>query len=183
MRPPRITTVTALLLGVGACANADDKPTTRPAAAATQSCHVFEQTTGTWQTTAIEVANDDVLLPMRFLKKPLGLKRLALPDHKVGVCFGDLCVPMPVGTTAGCVRTLNGEEYIPMRQLVDAIGGRMIWDTENRDLLLDLSRQPLRRESPSYDVSALTLLDLDDHPVPLSTFHGKKVLLFAWASW
>jgi hypothetical protein len=174
----------ALLLGVGGCANAEEKPPVQPDATARQpTCHVYEQTTETWQTTACEVVDEDVLLPMRFLEKPLGLKRLALPDEKVGVCFGDLCVPIPTGSTAGCARTIHAEEYIPMRPLVDGIGGRMIWDAGRREMLLDLSRRPRPTAMTSNDVSALTLLDLAGKPVPLTRFRGKKVLLFAWASW
>ena len=155
----------------------------RPGVGATRTVTVYERASQTIDRTAAIVDDDEVYLPVAFLVDPLGLKRKDLPAKKVGICRDDLCVPFSVGAGPNALRLVGDREFVPLAFLAKALGGTMVWDADRDDLLLDLTgrRQDVPAESDPH--LEFTLSDLDGKPVSLSAFRGRKVLLFAWASW
>jgi hypothetical protein len=155
----------------------------RPAVGATRTVAVYERASQTMDRTAAIVDNDEVFLPAAFLVDPLGLKRKDLPAGRVGICRDDLCVSFSVGAGPNSLRRVGDREFVPVAFLAKALGGTMVWDAEGDDLLLDLTgRRPDLPVEPGPHLE-FTLPDLDGKPVSLSAFRGRKVLLFAWASW
>ena len=149
----------------------------------TRTTTVFERSTQTLASSPAIAIDDDVLLPLQFLVDRVGLERKALPGGKVGVCRHDLCVPFPVGDLPHGIRRMGGGEYVPVRYLAKSLRGTSVWRPEADDLLLDLANRPAVADGSFPDIRNLTLPDLDGKPTSLSRFQGRKVLLFAWASW
>jgi hypothetical protein len=88
-----------------------------------------------------------------------------------GLCKGEQCVPLPGGTTGRLdVRVLAARLGMPL--LHDEESGRWVLGPEGGGHALTTAVAP-----------DLVLPDLDGNPFRLSTLHGRKVLLVAWASW
>ena len=89
-----------------------------------------------------------------------------------GACRGDRCVPL--GHDAGAqtfdVRLLA--EKLSMPLVHDEGHGIWALGPEGGGRFLDTAEMP-----------EVTLPDLDGNPFSLSSLHGQKVLLVAWASW
>ena len=85
-----------------------------------------------------------------------------------GACSGDICVPLPAHVDATVLA-----ERLGMPLLHDADHG--IWALGPASVS--------GRALTSADAPELTLPDVDGNPFTLSTLHGQKVLLVAWASW
>jgi hypothetical protein len=155
----------------------------QPSDESTKVVTVYERTTGTVDTVRGLPTESGVYLPMDFLTGKLHFQRKDLPGDRVGVCHGDRCIPLPKGAGANAVRSVGESEFVPLGFVSKALGATMLWDAKEGDLMLDLSR---RRPEQSQGVNLprdFSLPSLDGEPVPLSSFAGKKVLLFAWASW
>lgn len=157
--------------------------TDRAAAETPTTITVYERTSQTLKRTAALVTGDEVHLPMELLVGYMGLQRKGLTGGKVGVCRGDVCVPLSVGKGPGMVRRIGDKEFVPVEPVVTALRGIKSWDVQESDLLLDLARRP---DSPKTMIGVeldLVLPDLTGRPVSISALRGKKILLFAWASW
>lgn len=154
-----------------------------PAVSTAPTITVYERASQTLDQAAAMVADGVVFLPMDFLVDPLGLRRKDLLRGRVGICRKDLCVPFSVGAAPDSVRRVGEREFVPIGFLVKALGGTIVWDAEEKSLLLDLATRPAPRSATSEPHLNVTLMDLAGNPVPLCSFQGKKVLLFAWASW
>jgi hypothetical protein len=88
-----------------------------------------------------------------------------------GLCKGDQCVPVPGGTGSTLdARVLS--ERLGMPLLHDEVTGSWVLGPEGGGRALTTAVAP-----------ELVLPDLDGNPFRLSSLHGKKVLLVAWASW
>jgi hypothetical protein len=85
-----------------------------------------------------------------------------------GACNGDVCVPLPDAVDANVLA-----ERLGMPLLHDADRG--IWALGPASVS--------GRALTSADAPELTLPDVDGNPFTLSSLHGQKVLLVAWASW
>jgi hypothetical protein len=89
-----------------------------------------------------------------------------------GACKGDLCVPLPDGDLA--LGTIAQRLGMPV--LHDDSTGVDLWSVGPATVTgkaLDTAAVPADFELP----------DLDGNPFRLSSLHGRKVLLVAWASW
>lgn len=88
-----------------------------------------------------------------------------------GACLGDLCVPLPGGTSGDTVdvATVAGRLGMPVvsDRGVHAVGPATVGG----------------RALASATAPDLTLPDLDGRPFSLSSLRGQKVLLVAWAPW
>lgn len=92
-----------------------------------------------------------------------------------GACAGDICVPLPPD-----VRTDGGRLVAPV--LAERLGMPLVHDEEHGLWALGPA-SVTGRALTSAQAPDLTLPDLDGNPFSLSTLHGRKVLLVAWASW
>jgi hypothetical protein len=140
-----------------------------------QSILVFEQSTRTVQRLAALLDGGTVYLPISFLVSSLKLEAKDLAPDIVGMCREDLCIPLRVNTSVG-------SSGVSAPDLFKGLGGSYLWDAEAKQLFLNMIPRPTRR-SALLDPVDLSLPNLQGEKVRLSDFRGKKVALFAWASW
>ena len=135
---------------------------------------VFEGSTKTMEPSTAQVESEAVYLPVTFFESTLGLERKDLAPELVGLCQDDLCIPLPL-------RSYEGDEYVSSRKLIDALSGAYLWDNEAAQLLLDL--RPQYDQDPTQGLIDFALPDLEGKTLQLSDHRGRKVVVFAWASW
>ncbi len=135
---------------------------------------VLEGSTRTMERSLAQVESETVYLPVSFFESALHLERKDLAPQLVGLCQDDLCIPLPV-------RSYEGTEYVSSRGLVDALTGAYLWDGKTDRLLMDLRPQP--KQAGTQKEIDFALPDLDGKTIQLADFRGKKVIVFAWASW
>jgi hypothetical protein len=88
-----------------------------------------------------------------------------------GLCKADRCVPLP-GDTG---------DRLDVRVLAQRLGMALVHDEEHE--LWALGPESGGRALLSAELPEVTLPGRDGNPFSLSSLHGKKVLLVAWASW
>lgn len=91
-----------------------------------------------------------------------------------GACKGDRCVPLPPSATTDGGR-------LDVTVLAERLGMPLVEDAEHG--LWALGPESGGRALPTAVAPELTLPDIDGNPFSLSSLHGQKVLLVAWASW
>ena len=92
-----------------------------------------------------------------------------------GACLGDVCVPLPAE-----VRGRDGR--IDVAVAADRLRMPLVHD--EAAALWSLGPASVTGHAlATADAPELTLPDLDGNPFQLSSLHGRKVLLVAWASW
>jgi hypothetical protein len=92
-----------------------------------------------------------------------------------GACRGEVCVPLPAEVT-------RADGRIAVDVLAPRLGMPLLHDDAHGVWALgpaSVSGHALA----TAEAPELTLPDLDGNPFSLSTLHGQKVLLVAWASW
>jgi hypothetical protein len=90
-----------------------------------------------------------------------------------GLCKGDMCVPAPDAT--------RGDGALDVTVLADRLRMPLVHDEEHG--LWALGPESGGQALTSATAPELTLPDADGNPFRLSSLHGRKVLLVAWASW
>lgn len=88
-----------------------------------------------------------------------------------GACKGERCVLLPSG----------GDGELDARVLAERLGMPLVHD--EAEGLWCLGPEAGGRALASAEVPDLELPDLDGRPFRLGSLRGKKVLLYAWASW
>lgn len=92
-----------------------------------------------------------------------------------GACRGDVCVPLPAEA-----RTDDGR--LDVAVVAERLRMPLVHDEEHG--LWGLGPASVTgRALATAEAPDLELPDLDGNPFRLSSLHGKKVLLVAWASW
>jgi hypothetical protein len=92
-----------------------------------------------------------------------------------GACRGDVCVPLPDSARrdGGTLDVTVVAERLRMPLLHD----------ESRGLWALGPASVTGRTLETAEAPELALPDVDGNPFDLSSLHGRKVLLVAWASW
>jgi hypothetical protein len=90
-----------------------------------------------------------------------------------GMCKGDLCVPAP--------EALTSDGRIDVESVAAKLGMALVEDPEHS--IWALGPESGGRALTTAVAPELELPDVDGNPFKLSTLHGRKVLLVAWASW
>ncbi len=90
-----------------------------------------------------------------------------------GLCKGDLCVPAP-----GAV---NDDGSLSIAAIAERLGMPVVSDPDSG--LTVLGPESGGQALSTVEVPDITLPDVDGNPFSLSSLHGRKVLLVAWASW
>jgi len=90
-----------------------------------------------------------------------------------GLCKGDICVP--VG------EALTDDGHLSVRALANKL--RMPLVTDELHGIHALGPEAGGRALATAQVPDIELPDVDGNPFALSSLHGRKVLLVAWASW
>ena len=88
-----------------------------------------------------------------------------------GACKGERCVPLPP----------SGGDGVDARVLAERLGMPLVRDEASG--LWCLGPEAGGRALASVQAPDLELPDLDGRPFRLGSLRGKKVLLYAWASW
>ena len=91
-----------------------------------------------------------------------------------GACRGEVCVPLPDD-----VRVDGG---LDVRVLAERLGMPVLRDEDHGVTAIGPSTV-VGHALESAVAPELELPDADGNPFRLSSLHGKKVLLVAWASW
>ncbi len=90
-----------------------------------------------------------------------------------GLCKGDMCVPAPEAVTA--------DGQLDVETIAERLGMALVSDSESG--VKALGPESGGRALTTAVVPELELTDMDGNPFKLSSLHGRKVLLVAWASW
>ncbi len=143
---------------------------------------MFESSTGTLQETKATVHDRTLYLPTGFLQEHFGLVRKELPKDRVGICLQQLCIPFSKNNGATSIRYQDDQELVPIKHLVTSLNGTFVWAPGSGELLLNL-RDSNQTNDLSTTPTDFTLPNMDGEPVSLMDFRGKKVAVFAWASW
>lgn len=88
-----------------------------------------------------------------------------------GACKDERCVLLPPGE----------DERLDARILAERLGMPLVRDDETG--LLCLGPESGGRALTSVEAPAFELPDLEGRPFDLRSMRGRKVLLYAWASW
>lgn len=91
-----------------------------------------------------------------------------------GLCRGDVCVPLPAGALAGGL--------VDVRVLSERAGMPLVHDDAHGLWALGPATAT-GRALATAEAPDLELPGFDGNPFRLSSLHGRKVLLVAWASW
>jgi hypothetical protein len=93
-----------------------------------------------------------------------------------GACKGDVCVPLPSDAR-------RDDGRLAVAVLADRLGMPLVADDDHGVWALGPATNGTGRVLTSAVAPDLELPDADGNPFKLSSLHGKKVLLVAWASW
>ncbi len=144
---------------------------------------VFERSSRTLTNTRLILVDDNPYLPVKMLVEQFDLESKTLPNDQVGICRDDRCVPFSTGSGKDDLRTEGGKTYVPVERLVKGLGGTHVWDATSQTLLMDLTPRHSHNSTNVGKKLDAMLTDLEGTPVKLSSFRGKRMVLFAWASW
>jgi hypothetical protein len=115
------------------------------------------------------------------------LHDLAVDEHELatrtgwevkpqGACKAEACVPLPAGA-----RRADGR--LDASVLSNRLGMPLVADEEHGVWALGPETAVTGRALSTAVAPELELPDADGNPFKLSSLHGQKVLLIAWASW
>jgi hypothetical protein len=91
-----------------------------------------------------------------------------------GLCQGEVCVPAP-----GAIRD---DGRLDVAVIAERLAMPLVHDDEHGMWALGPA-SPRGHTLPSAEAPDPILEDRDGNPFRLSSLHGRKVLLVAWASW
>jgi hypothetical protein len=94
----------------------------------------------------------------------------------LGACLGDICVPLPE-------RARRDDGRIRAEALTERLGMPLVADPDHKVWALGPATKGTGRVLTTAVAPDLVLPDADGKPFDLSSLHGKKVVLVAWASW
>ena len=103
-------------------------------------------------------------------------KRTGWAIQPRGACKAEACVPLPADA-----RVDGGR--LDVSVLADRLGMPLVADTTHGVWALGPETAVTGRALTSAVAPDLELPDADGNPFKLSSLHGRKVLLVAWASW
>jgi len=93
-----------------------------------------------------------------------------------GACKGEVCIPLPDEAR------LDGER-LDVRVVAARLGMPLVEDHAHARWALGPESSVTGRALTTATAPELVLPDIDGNPFTLSSLHGQKVLLVAWASW
>jgi len=91
-----------------------------------------------------------------------------------GFCRGDVCVPARINDPDG---------WVDLGAFGDAVGVPVVIDADAGAASITEPAAQRAADLTGLKAADLSLPDLDGATVRLSQFHGRKLLLLAWASW
>lgn len=91
-----------------------------------------------------------------------------------GLCKGAMCVPLPSEATDG--------DSLDLSVVAERLGMPVVHD-EGRGVWALGPATVSGRALDTAEVPSLTLPDVEGRPFELASLRGKRVVVFAWASW
>ena len=91
-----------------------------------------------------------------------------------GLCKGGMCVPLPAGAAEG--------DSLDLSVVAERLGMPVVHDEAHGVWALGPATVS-GRALDTAEVPDLTLPDLEGRPFTLSSLRGKRLVVFAWASW
>ena len=126
--------------------------------------------------TDVVATNQDgrVVISVDDLERATGLRRK--PE---GLCIDDACFPVrtPIDFDAG------GEPGVDLAGVAEVLHRPLVLDSDAGVAALGASAEQRSIELTSGTAPSFTLPDLDGRLHTLSDFRGRKVVLYAYASW
>lgn len=122
------------------------------------------------------IYNGELWVPIDLLKSKLGLE--LKPE---GVCFEEICVPLPIHDRDFYISETN--HSFNLTAFSRLLGLPVIYDEKHHVWLFGESGSVRRNRLQSLKAPDFTLPDLEGNLHSLSSFIGKKILLVSWASW
>ena len=101
-----------------------------------------------------------------------------------GLCKGPMCVPLPAEarvTAGGGAGDLHGE-VLDLTVVAERLGMPVVRDDGHEVWALGPATVS-GRALDTAEVPELTLPDVEGRPFTLSSLRGKRLVVFAWASW
>ena len=93
-----------------------------------------------------------------------------------GLCKGAMCVPLPSGAVD------DADSSLDLAVVAERLGMPVVHDEAHGVWALGPATVS-GRALDTAEVPELTLPDLGGRPFSLSSLRGKRVVVFAWASW
>ena len=124
------------------------------------------------QITDASADGDHLWVPVAALERASGW--LLKPE---GACKGEACVPLPRDGS-----WLRGDRF-DLAALARHVGEPVVHDDEGRVWLVAEPAEAKRSRLQSGEAPDFALPDLSGRIHRLSDYRGKKILLYAWASW
>ena len=119
---------------------------------------------------------EDLWVPIQELHKATGWEL-----KSEGACLGDVCVPILPGREAELMRAERTE--FNLAGFARMLGRPVVHDGASDMWVIGEAAGDRQRELLSLRAPDFRLPDLDGRMHSLSEHRGKKVFLFAWASW
>lgn len=92
-----------------------------------------------------------------------------------GLCKGAMCVPLPQGAA-------DDDGSLDLSVVAERLGMPVVHDEAHGVWALGPATVS-GRALDTAEVPDITLPDLEGRPVALSSLRGKRLVVFAWASW
>ena len=87
---------------------------------------------------SIKEENGEIYISSSYLEEYGGLKaRIIVPDKEIEICRGEACVIFMSGKKKGDAFIKSNRYFIPLKHLLEELGGKYIWDKENKILVID----------------------------------------------
>ena len=85
---------------------------------------------------SIRVEDEEVYIASSYLEEHGGLKAKVNKDEIV-MFKDDLSVTFTIGERKSDAFKKSGKYFIPLKQLIEELGGKYVWDKENKILVID----------------------------------------------
>ncbi len=129
--------------------------------------------------------NGSVFISIDDVSERLDIVSKDIAEGMIGLCKGDLCVPVQLDSEEDALRD-SGQLLINADLVASALSSEFQWVISGKSLrFVPLDQVALDTVIkvgdvvPDFALPSIT----DGKMVSLSSFRGKRVLLFLWASW
>jgi len=86
---------------------------------------------------SIRIEDGEIYIATSYLEKHGGLKTEIINGKEIAVYRGDAFVTFMLGKETRDAFKKSGRHFIPLKRLVEGLGGKYIWDKENKIIVID----------------------------------------------